>query len=247
MIPKVYTEQRALVVKNVGGQAQVLSINQPQPTTGTKLNDISLMANKYMYTISAGPSTALQKQNAIADLTALGQGTPQLAPFIAIATLEAMNLSDKDGLIQIIKSQLDPLQLQLYEGDMSLQEFSQAQQQQQQQQAQQEQQQQQQQPQEIPIDFQMQMQQEQQAVKQQEADTGSKNAETEALKAGIQQQETNLKVQMAPHNLAIKESEAVNERQRTQSEERQNQRDNIAKVSISHMEHANDAQEEDII
>ncbi len=244
MIPKVYTEQRAMVVKNIGGQAQILSINVPQPVTGTLQNNVKLMANKYLYSISAGPSSALQKQNAIADLQALGQANPQLAPFVGIATLESMNLPDKDGLIQVMKSQLGPLQLQLFEGQISLDEFMQQQAMQQQQQAQQQAQ---QQPQTIPVPFKMNMQEREMQVKEQNNQISMQKLNIEAQKAGIQQQEANLKETMAPQELDLKRNEVGAENLKTMSEERQNQRDNISKVTVAHIQNNVDPEEEDIL
>jgi hypothetical protein len=125
MIPRLYTQERTLIVKKKDGSGQAIVINQ-DVGTGELRNNIKDINNNFYYEITAGPSSVMQKENTIKYLTEVYQINP--AMFQATAHIFFRNLQTQDSgeLTRIAMAMGDQNLIKYSQGEMTMEEFQQA-------------------------------------------------------------------------------------------------------------------------
>lgn len=140
MIPRLYTEQRTLVVFQDDGSAETITINEPIGTGEIK-NNIKDINNNFEYEIVAGPSSVMQKENTLKYLTGFYQISPQLFDLTGDIAMRMLDTPEAGELERRVATKIDQNLIKYSQGLISEAEFMQAQakaqQQQQQQQMQQ--------------------------------------------------------------------------------------------------------------
>jgi hypothetical protein len=127
MIPELYTQERALIVKKKDGSGETIVINE-DVGTGYLKNNIKDINNNFHYDISAGPSSTMQKENTVKYLLEAYNIPPQNPFFMATAHIFFRNLQSKDaGELERIASAMGDENLIKYsQGEMTLDEYKQA-------------------------------------------------------------------------------------------------------------------------
>lgn len=125
MIPRIFTEERTLLVKKKDGSADAITINQDLGT-GMIKNNIKDINNNFHYEIKAGPSSTMQKENTIKYMTALYTVFPQLAPLTADIYFRNIESPDSPELERrVIASFIDPNLIKYSQGEITLEEYMQ--------------------------------------------------------------------------------------------------------------------------
>jgi murein DD-endopeptidase MepM/ murein hydrolase activator NlpD len=137
MIPRLYTEERTLVVFEEDGSAQAIKINECLET-GEIRNNVKDINNNFEYEITAGPSSVMQKENTLKYLTGFYQISPPLFNLTADIAMRQLDTPDAGELERRVAIAIDPNIIKYSQGLMSEKDFMayQAQQKQQQQQQQ---------------------------------------------------------------------------------------------------------------
>jgi hypothetical protein len=95
LVPKVYDTPHTIRVVGAGAAEKVIKLNEIDPVTGQKLNDLS--AVKYDLVVTPSPSFATQRQEAAEMYTQLSQANPQLmqiAPDVIFNNLDLPGAKD---------------------------------------------------------------------------------------------------------------------------------------------------------
>tara|TARA_R110001632_G_scaffold216892_1_gene345315 strand:+ start:1571 stop:3568 length:1998 start_codon:yes stop_codon:yes gene_type:complete len=139
MIPRIYTENRTIVVGTPNGESAALVINQVLSTAMVK-NNIKDIDSNFHYSISAGISSDLQKQNTLSYLNQLYAAAPQSIPLTIDLYAKMLDTPYSEELGRRFAGMVDPTLQKFSQGQISQQQFQMYQQQQKQQQQQQQQQ-----------------------------------------------------------------------------------------------------------
>lgn len=108
MIPKLYTEERTLVVNKKDGTSQPIMINKFIPDTNTIQNNIKDLSNNFIYQITAGPSTKMQKQTALKSLQLVMQADPQWPTLYGDLYARNLDFPDAQEFERRMLSRVDP-------------------------------------------------------------------------------------------------------------------------------------------
>jgi hypothetical protein len=131
MIPKIYTEQRTLVVADPSGGKQSVQINVPMESGNGFINNIRDINSDFHYEITASVDDEQKKEVTLNALQALWQADPATVSQTADIYVRNLDIPDGSELERRISSNI-PLQLIEYsQGKISDQQFQQWQQQQQ--------------------------------------------------------------------------------------------------------------------
>jgi hypothetical protein len=127
MIPELYTQERALLIKKKDGSGETIIVNQ-DAGTGYLINNIKDINNNFHYEISAGPSSTMQKENTVKYLLEAYNIPPQNPFFMATAHIFFRNLQTKDAaeLERIAVALGDENLIKYAEGEMTMDEYKQA-------------------------------------------------------------------------------------------------------------------------
>jgi hypothetical protein len=125
MIPQLYTQERAIIVKKKDGSGHTITINQ-DAGTGALINNIKDINNNFKYEITAGPSSTMQKENTVKYLTEVYQINP--AMFQATAHIFFRNLQTQDAneLSRIAMAMGDQSLIKYSQGEINMEEYQQA-------------------------------------------------------------------------------------------------------------------------
>lgn len=212
MIPKLYTEERTLVVKRKDGTSQAIIINQYTPETNTVKNNIKDLEDNFIYEIAAGPSTTMQKQDTIKKLEVMIQADPNWLTDYGDIYARNLDFPDAKELERRLLAKIDPMLVKFSQNEISQQQFLTYQQKKMQPQQQ------------------MQMQhaqavlQEQQAKAsklQNEGQAATLRAQTEQQKVQAIQQDVNIKGQTAISNAANQQANTQIQASKVMGEQQQ--------------------------
>ena len=211
MVPKICTEQRTLLTQAQDGQSQSIIINQLLPT-GTIQNDIKNISNDFVYTITAGPSSQMQKENTFKALQMVYAIRPDQYDKTGDIFMRSLDTPDAQELEIRVRAGIDPMLVQYSQGAISQQQYQQYTQQQ----AQQGQQMQMQQ-----MQMQMQESQARLAKLENESQAIQLKSQTEQAKVQAISQDLNIKGQVAIANAANAQANTQINAQKVMGEQQQ--------------------------
>lgn len=118
MIPHLYTEERKIIATMADGEAKTIVINQ-KTLTGKIINNVKDIDNEFVYSISAGPSTALQRQNTVESLKELYAVNPAAAQLTAHIFVRNLGMADSDELSRLLSANIDPMLIKYSQGEIT--------------------------------------------------------------------------------------------------------------------------------
>lgn len=136
MIPRLITEERTIVAKNKDGSGEAIVVNRDLGT-GDIQNNIKDINNNFIYDITPGPLPGMQKENTVKYISDFISINPQSAGIIGDILMRNLDTPDAGELERRVAAMMDPNLIKYGRGEISLQEYQQANQQNQQQQQQQ--------------------------------------------------------------------------------------------------------------
>lgn len=122
MIPDVYTETRTLLVEKNNGVVERIQINAKKPT-GTIVNNVKDINTKFHYSLSAGVSSELQKQNSLSAFNDLYSKAPQAIPLTIDLYVKAMDIPGSEELSRRFAGVVDPELIKYSQGEISEDEY----------------------------------------------------------------------------------------------------------------------------
>lgn len=182
MIPKIITEERVFFVKNENGKLDKIGVNI-MTQTGLVKNDIKAIRNGFVFDVTAGATTDIEKENTIKSLMTAYQINPQIFNATADIFFRSLPIKEANELADRAMAFVDPLIVKLGNGEITPEEFQQIQAQNQMQMAQQ-------------MQGGMQETPSQQMLAQaemQKAQADIQNAQTNAIRANQQAESQNIK------------------------------------------------------
>lgn len=122
MIPKLYTEERILIVRKKDDSSQPIAINQPNGTGGLT-NNIKDLNDSYIYELTSSATSTMVKENTIKYLQMMYAFAPQL--FASTGDIFARNLDipDSQELEMRFKATMDPMLIKYSQGEISDKEW----------------------------------------------------------------------------------------------------------------------------
>lgn len=135
MIPKLYTENRTLILRQSDGSSKAVEINKLL-STGDIANNVRDINDNYFYELKAGPSTALQKKQEQQLLESIYSFLPDAIARTADIFIRNSDVENSDVIARRLIGMCPPIIVQYSKGEVSEDEVFAWLQQQQQQQAQ---------------------------------------------------------------------------------------------------------------
>ncbi len=126
MLPKIVTEERTLIVKKVDSSTQAIVVNQ-DVGTGEIKNNIKDINNNFYYDIVAGPSSEMQKENTIKWLSQYYAIDPTFAANSKDIFMRNLPTPDAGELELRAAATIDPSLIKYSQGEMSKEDYAQAQ------------------------------------------------------------------------------------------------------------------------
>lgn len=128
MLPEIITEERDFFVKDDNGQMKKIGVNIK---TGTELikNDISSIRNDFLFEVKAGATTVMEKEITVKSLLASYQINPQMFNATADIFYKNMDTPYSMELSRRALAFVDPDIIKLGNGELTQEQFHQAQQQ----------------------------------------------------------------------------------------------------------------------
>jgi len=136
MLPQIVTEERVMLIKKLDGSSDALVVNEATGT-GEIRNNIKDIGNKFEYEIKAGLDEEDQRQETIETLKGIYALNPQLLNDTADVYFRNSNCKDSAELSRRAAVKIDPSLIKYSQGEITIEEYNNAQQQKQQQQQQQ--------------------------------------------------------------------------------------------------------------
>lgn len=106
MIPYIYDTERELRVLGVDGVEKYKTINQVDPETGERINDLSM--GKYDVTVDIGPNFKTMRQEAGEIYAQLSQQFPELMAVAGDLIMQSMDFPYADEIAERLKTLLPP-------------------------------------------------------------------------------------------------------------------------------------------
>lgn len=113
MLPKVYDMERTLTLTRANGQQYTVTINQEMPDGSIK-NEVA--KSDLDLELEAGPSYAIQKQQAVEILVKLISASPEVFPIVADLLAKNLDLEFSQQLVERLKTLVPPHILAKEEG-----------------------------------------------------------------------------------------------------------------------------------
>lgn len=123
MIPNVYTENRKLMVSSEDKKIESIEINKDVKTGGL-INNIASISDEYKFSISAGVSTDIQKQNTLASLQSIYAINPQAFNLTADLYAKQLDSQDSDQISLRLSTMVDPKIIALSKGEITLEQLN---------------------------------------------------------------------------------------------------------------------------
>lgn len=105
LIPKIYDTERRISMQSQDGSDRDITVNQ-EFAGGQKENDLT--EGEYDVVISAGPSFAVQRQEAVALLIDMVKINPQIFPLVADLVAENIDIENNPQLVERFKTLVPP-------------------------------------------------------------------------------------------------------------------------------------------
>jgi uncharacterized protein (DUF2267 family) len=116
MIPTIYAEERILRIIGVDGKESLQQVNTPFENPDGTTGIIDLKVGKHDVIVMTGPSYGTQRIEFVDRLTQIMQYAPQIAPLVAPAVVEMMDIPHSEKIVKILEATLPP-QVQAAMGD----------------------------------------------------------------------------------------------------------------------------------
>jgi hypothetical protein len=113
LIPKIYDTERAVRILGVDGGEKYVRVNQVDPMTGEKINDLS--RGKYDVAVTVGPSFTTQRQEAAEIYTQMATKDPAMMPLVGDLIFKSMDYPYAEQMAERYKLML-PQPIQQAEG-----------------------------------------------------------------------------------------------------------------------------------
>lgn len=135
MIPRLYTEERTLIVKKPDGTGHAITINE-DIGTGEIKNNIRDITNQYQWEISAGPSGEKEKENTAKFLLQYFQINPQAAQDMGDILMRNLASPDAGEMERRAQARIDSDLIAYSQGEITKEDYQMKQQEKQKQQMQ---------------------------------------------------------------------------------------------------------------
>lgn len=122
MIPKLFTEERTVMVKRSDGTGEAIVINK-KLVTGKIKNNIKDIDNNFHYEIKAGPSSTMEKDNVRVALQEIYKIKPQYADATIDLYVRCLGTHLDGELSRRVQPFVDPLLVKYSRGEVSEKDF----------------------------------------------------------------------------------------------------------------------------
>jgi hypothetical protein len=133
MIPQIITEERVILIKNKDGSGKSITVNQCTDT-GEISNNIKDINNHYEWKIKAGPNSVMQKENIVRYLNQIYQINPQFFQVTGDIYMRSLDTPYAGELERRVAATMDDDLIAYSQGEITKEQYKEAQQKKQEQQ-----------------------------------------------------------------------------------------------------------------